>query len=271
MTPSYWKAEYARIVDELGIDPEGDRRASEFLSRVFRDAPCVLRGLSGAVGRKLSIVVGASDNVHEDLRSLEHVLHGFRDDVYLVSADSATPALLGAGLVPDAVVTDLDCPEQELLKAYSRGSFFFVHGHGDNLDALSRLTVKLRDRAEPTCQVPDPVGHVHNFGGFTDGDRAVHVASALGCRTIVLVGMCLSCDVSELSSRGKPRTASWFATKSRKLEIAKRLLLLHRRHRPDVSVLQCSVRPDPGLPFPNVDPDSLLEIVRHPHAGCPET
>lgn len=271
MTPSYWRAEYARIVDELGIDPEGDRRASEFLSQVFRDAPCVLRGLPDAVGRRLSVVVGASDHVHEDLRSLEHVLHGFRDDVYLVSADSATPALLDVGLVPDAVVTDLDCPEQELLKAHSLGSLFFVHGHGDNLEALARLAIRIRDRAEPTCQVPDPVGHVHNFGGFTDGDRAVYIASALGCRTIVLVGMCLSCGVSELSSRGKPRTTSWIARKSKKLEIARRLLTLHHRHRPDVSVFQCTSRPDPGLPFPNVDPDSLLEIVRRLHVGCPET
>ncbi|MCS7094565.1 MAG: DUF115 domain-containing protein [Thaumarchaeota archaeon] len=271
MTPSYWRTEYAKIVKELGIDPERDRQASEFLSQFFRDVPCILPELSRTMGQKVSVVVGAADQVYDDLRSIEHVLHGFKNDVCLISADSATPALLDIGLVPDAVVTDLDCPEPDLLKALSRGSLFFVHGHGDNLDALGRWAPKLKDRAEPTCQIPDPTGHIHNFGGFTDGDRAVHIASALGCRTIVLVGMCLSCDVSDLSSRGKQRTSTWVYRKSKKLEVALRCLSLHKRHRPEASVFQCSSRPDPSLPFPNLDPEVFSELVHRSRTDEPMT
>ncbi|MCS7118400.1 MAG: DUF115 domain-containing protein [Thaumarchaeota archaeon] len=261
MTPSYWGTEYVRIVKELNIDVEGDRRASEFLSQRFKDSSCILPELSKVISCKVSVVVGASDNVHEDLQALEQALHGFRNDVCLFSADSATPAVLDAGLVPDFVVTDLDCTEPELLKAFSCGSLFFVHGHADNLRSLEYWVPKIKGRAEPTCQIPDPAGHVHNFGGFTDGDRAVHIASALGARTIVLVGMCLSCGVSELSSRGKAATPSWVARKTKKLEIARRCLSLHARHRTETSVFQCAKRADPVLPFPNIEPDVFPELV----------
>jgi len=33
-----------------------------------------------------------------------------------------------------------------------------------------------------------PLQHVHNFGGFTDGDRAVFAAQSLGAASITLLG-----------------------------------------------------------------------------------
>ena len=38
-----------------------------------------------------------------------------------------------------------------------------------------------------TCQC-EPVGNLVNFGGFTDGDRAVHMALELGAESCTLVG-----------------------------------------------------------------------------------
>jgi uncharacterized Rossmann fold enzyme len=40
---------------------------------------------------------------------------------------------------------------------------------------------------------------VHNFGGFTDGDRAVFLASALRARMIILAGMDLGSLVGQFS------------------------------------------------------------------------
>jgi hypothetical protein len=48
-----------------------------------------------------------------------------------------------------------------------------------------------------------PLAHVHNFGGFTDGDRAVFAADDLGASGITILGFDLDdTDVDPLK-RGK--------------------------------------------------------------------
>lgn len=128
----------------------------------------------------------------------------------LIAADSSAPVLLEHGIVPDLVVTDLDGFSPDVAP---RGIPLVVHAHGDNisrLPAVSGLDVCLG-----TAQTA-PTGWVLNFGGFTDGDRAVFLASALGARDIVLCGMDLAGPVT--TSSGDPRT------KLEKLRVAADLL-----------------------------------------------
>jgi hypothetical protein len=61
-----------------------------------------------------------------------------------------------------------------------------VHAHGDNSEKIH--LVKNFKNCIGTTQTK-PVGKVHNFGGFTDGDRCVFLASNFKAEKIILLGM----------------------------------------------------------------------------------
>jgi len=61
-----------------------------------------------------------------------------------------------------------------------------VHAHGDNTDKIH--LVKNFKNCVGTTQTK-PAGRVHNFGGFTDGDRCVFLASHFKAKKIILLGM----------------------------------------------------------------------------------
>jgi hypothetical protein len=88
--------------------------------------------------------------------------------------------LAEAGVRPDVVVTDLDYEPASV----GLGSVVVVHAHGDNVDLLPLYRPP---RRVYTVQVPPPPG-TYNVGGFTDGDRAAHLAYAMGAREIAISG-----------------------------------------------------------------------------------
>ena len=57
----------------------------------------------------------------------------------------------------------------------------------------------------PACRhhAEHPAPRVHNFGGFSDGDRAVFAADALGAKTITLFGFDLDDKNVDPVKRGK--------------------------------------------------------------------
>ena len=122
------------------------------------------------------------------------------NDYLIVSADGATTAMLEDDLVPDIVATDLDGKMDDLLAANSLGSYFVIHAHGDNEPLIDKWTTSF-DKILGTAQ-SKPVGHLYNFGGFTDGDRAMFFTIALGCKEMVLAGMDFGTTVTKYSRPG---------------------------------------------------------------------
>jgi len=104
-----------------------------------------------------------------------------------ITCDGATRAVMEGGIIPKVIVTDLDGEVEFQLEAAHSGAILVVHAHGDNQEALKKWLPLMKGKVIPTCQCR-PMGVVKNFGGFTDGDRAVYLAETLGARTVVLVG-----------------------------------------------------------------------------------
>lgn len=241
--PPFWLDEYAWIRDFLGIEESEDRRALGILQALFHRKPCLIPSLRERFSGRVAIVIGTSESVLADLERLHELRHLWEGKAFLLAADTAAQLLLSKGMVPDIVVTDLDGPVEALVEASGAGSYIFVHGHGDNIRSLREVLPPLGERVEPTTQVPTPQGHVHNFGGFTDGDRATYVSVALGARAVALLGMCLRCGVSPLSAVGKAADGNWTERKRRKLMVAERMLRRLAEWRRDVQLIDAGSMP----------------------------
>jgi uncharacterized Rossmann fold enzyme len=178
------------------------------------------------------IIFGAGPSLENNLS--EFVSNGLEKSFALAVADGATSALLERSVSPHVVVTDLDGYMEDIVEASKLGSTMVIHAHGDNIDAMREWVPKIIEKRRTsvfgTTQVEPSPPIVHNFGGFTDGDRAAFLAEEMAAETIVLAGMDLGTTIGEYS---KNRTSSfssrqeeskWLANKRTKLRFAKELL-----------------------------------------------
>ena len=140
----------------------------------------------------------------------------------MVAADGATTALIEERIAPDIVVTDLDGNLDDILLADLRGANIVVHAHGDNLDRIVQITPYFTNVLGTTQA--QPVGNIYNFGGFTDGDRAIFLTVALGASEVTLAGMDFGEIVTKYSRPNLPDIlGAADEIKRKKLEYAEKL------------------------------------------------
>ncbi|HEX2066245.1 MAG TPA: 6-hydroxymethylpterin diphosphokinase MptE-like protein [Candidatus Thermoplasmatota archaeon] len=208
-----WEPHYRALCAQFGYREEDDLAAAWELHALvparcrFRDLGVLLRN------RREVAVVGAGP-------SLERTRPAALAGRALVACDGAATWLRESGLVPHAVVTDLDGAPGDLAWAAAQGSSMVVHAHGDNRAALRELAPRLGPQLYGTYQCgPRPgLEPMRNVGGFTDGDRAVLLCEALGARSALLFGFDFAAPPSRYSHRWDP------ATKPAKLAWAQRLV-----------------------------------------------
>ncbi len=257
-TPKGWTDWYRLIAEDFGYNVERDEESAAILAQYMENKPCLVPSLrESLMNRGIVVLAGASDSI--DIEAAELSKLGHREKYLLFSADSATGALLEAGLVPDVVVTDMDGELSELLEAWRRGALMFIHAHGDNLQKLVNLSSLFDSRIDATCQTP-PRGHIHNFGGFTDGDRAAFIAAGLGAKKIITIGMCLTCSVGQRSKKSKQATESWMRAKQKKLSYAQRLLTWLTLIRPEVEIIDATRN---NYPPDGIKKKTLREALMH--------
>lgn len=182
-----WNIYYKRILDDFNFSREDDERCAQVLDEILSEEGCLsLEDLSKIVGfSDRFIVFGAGPSLKEHIQKLKEN-YDLKEYV-LVAADGATTALIEERIAPDIVVTDLDGNLDDILIADLRGANIVVHAHGDNLDKIVQIT-SFFTNVLGTTQA-QPLSNVYNFGGFTDGDRAIFLAVALEASEIILAGM----------------------------------------------------------------------------------
>ena len=203
--------DYLRIVEKLGLNTGEDRKARDILDSLVPENDWSVP--EGMIRGNAVIVFGAGPSLKEDVRKFKES----RICPTIIAADGATKALLEQGITPNIVATDLDGFEDALISASRLGSILVVHAHGDNIGRLKEVVPRLAGLIYGTTQV-EPTEKIMNFGGFSDGDRAVYLAAHFKAERILLAGMDFGVVIGSYSGkRGGDR-------KRKKLEIGKRLI-----------------------------------------------
>ena len=178
-----WEPLYQAILEDFGFSRYRDEEAADLLRELLQGRDRTLSAAGKLLAGRSTVVCGNAPCLAQELEEMERVEV---DNAVFLAADGATMVLLEHGILPAIVVTDLDGPFPAILQANQMGSLIVVHAHGDNLEALKRYVPKL-ERVIGTVQCRPPEG-LYNFGGFTDGDRAVFLAREMGAASIELVG-----------------------------------------------------------------------------------
>lgn len=203
---SFWMPIYMRIAERLKLDIESDRKATEIMHHLMEGKKDLTEELEDLLKGEDVVVLGNGPSLNQVLEM----------DSVLIAADGAAHTYFEiTGRVPQVIVSDLDGPPE----IFNMSSIKVVHAHGDNVNKLLRY-VPLLSELVATTQV-EPTSRVHNFGGFTDGDRAVFLACSAGARSIKLAGFDLDVISPYDVLLGKD-----LVRKREKLKIAEEMLML---------------------------------------------
>ncbi|KUK63290.1 MAG: 6-hydroxymethyl-7,8-dihydropterin pyrophosphokinase [Methanoculleus marisnigri] len=186
-----WEPHYTAILEYFGFEREADEAAARLLGDLAdRDDVGLLEALIR--GRAVT-VCGNAPCLLEELDRVEGTV---------LAADAAAEVLADHGIRPDAVFTDLDGATDAFIDLSRQGTVMVVHAHGDNIPLLRHWVPLLPGPLVATTQAA-PLPHVHNFGGFTDGDRAVFAADELGAARVRIIGFDLADKNVDPVKRGK--------------------------------------------------------------------
>lgn len=186
-----WEPYYRDILEYFGFDRAQDEEAARLLATLMtRDNILSLTSLT--CGNDIT-VCGNAPCLKNELDNISGVIF---------AADAAAEVLDTHGIVPDAVFTDLDGADDRLLELNESGTIVVIHAHGDNMPLLRSWVPRFKGPVVATTQ-STPLKNVYNFGGFSDGDRAVFAADELGAAHITIIGFDLDDTNVDPMKRGK--------------------------------------------------------------------
>ena len=211
MTVLGWATRYNEIVNDFDYSKKKDIQSSRLLDSLLSKKTRIAE-LKKLIENESIFIIGAGPS----LLSCIPILKKYNKITKIV-ADGATRALIENNLKANIVVTDLDGNIPALKRVGKTNTIMVVHAHGDNLEKL--YIAKNFKKCIGTTQAK-PFGKIHNFGGFTDGDRCVFLANHFKARKIILFGMDFGTTIGNFS---KTKIANK-DIKIRKLRRGKKLL-----------------------------------------------
>jgi uncharacterized Rossmann fold enzyme len=262
---SFFSRCFPKIKQSLPLDFDADAVTRDFIDQALargdamqnrKRLGCIRDAATQQQKTCLIAVPGPSLEQHVD--ALATLLKRKGRPMAVISVDGAARLFMDKGIFADIVVTDLDgLTAEDVITLHNKWhSTIFIHGHGNNLQAVKALL----ERTTPdgrylfTTQI-EPTRHVCNLGGFTDGDRAVFTGLALGFTRLVLVAMDL--DASTIGKYSKPALATspddalavaLHPVKQRKIQVALSVLRWLAREAPPGCQIQ-TFRKQPPFDF----------------------
>ncbi len=189
--PSYVDAKYWKLRDEcfsdLGINPTRDEAVTSEISSILEHNG-FRQHLPEFPKQESTMIFGPASYALSNVFS-----KGLK-----IVADSGISRYLRVLGIPDIIVTDLDGPVDDLLFCQKKGTYLFVHIHGDNSKRVKEAIPSLGENTVFTCQTRE-THNFFDFGGFTDGDRAAFLGNYYGAESITLYGFKFDNPVPKLN------------------------------------------------------------------------
>jgi uncharacterized Rossmann fold enzyme len=179
-----WEPSYLQILDNFKFKREDDEISARLLTELLEKSeasrePVSLDDLDALLRDKTVYIFGEGPTLADDIAE-------FKGKGTIISADGATTALMKQNILPDIIVTDLDGRIEDQVQAVEKGSIVLIHAHGDNQSNLEKWVPIFKGKVLGTTQA-EPIPGLNNFGGFTDGDRAVYLADHFQASRIELI------------------------------------------------------------------------------------
>ena len=250
-----WWPWYEKIATPFGHKKAQDQRVTDILSLILRNKAMTQKRLESAIKGYPVLILGAGPSLEKDLVKLKQT--EYLENIIIMAADGATTGLMDVCLrYPGIIVTDLDGKIPDILTANSKGSVMIVHSHCFNMNKIVDYVPRFPKALGTTMVEPRP--NVYNFGGYSDGDRAVFLATNMGADPIILAGMDMGEDIGKYS-----RTKSKLKEeKKEKLKLCKKLLeWLASKSKVDLYNITTKGENIEG--FTNIVPSDLGQILNH--------
>ena len=209
---SGWGERYFSILKEMNYSEKKDKESALILDSILKKTDSIEKVKEIIQGNTV-FVIGSGPSLSIAIPKLKKLKKSIK-----IAADSSLEPLIDNGIIPDIIVTDLDGNEDTIKKISKTKSIFVIHAHGDNIEKLQM--VKKMKNCVGTTQT-NPFNKIQNFGGFTDGDRGVFLASYFDAKKIILFGMDFGNQIGKFSNTKK----SDREIKLKKLKIGKNLLI----------------------------------------------
>ena len=209
---SGWRKRYFSILKELNYSVKKDKESAVILDSILKKTDTIEK-IREIIQGKTVFVIGSGPSLSSAIPKLKKLKKSIK-----IAADSSLKPLIDNGIIPDIIVTDLDGNEDAIKKISKTKSIFVIHAHGDNIEKL-KMVKKIKNCIGTTQT--NPFNKIQNFGGFTDGDRGVFLASHFDAKKIILFGMDFGNQIGKFSNTKR----SDREIKLKKLEIGKDLLI----------------------------------------------
>ena len=190
----HWEAQYKKILEKFGYSRIQDEESALLLNEIINYKTPVVTHLKSLIHKKDVMVIGAGPSLTRSLTILKKY-----KNITKIAADSAVQFLVENKIYPQIVVTDLDGDSRSLLKA-ARNGIMVVHAHGDNIQQI-QMAERFAKCVGTTQSTP--YKKILNFGGFTDGDRAVFLANHFKAKNVILIGMDFGSRVGRYSKTSR--------------------------------------------------------------------
>ncbi len=267
---SDWKNSYTEIVKELELDFKADRKASDWLEEYFSFHQAQKKSLINQKLRRIFqnpvIIAGAGPSLEKDLIYLMESSLNLKSS--LIAINGATTLFKEKNIIPTAVISDLDGDLSAIKWAIKSGSLTLIHAHGDNLNIVANFLnefhdIILKSDVWGTTQCK-PKNILFNFGGFTDGDRAIFIGFHFQSPVIGLIGFDFGREIGYYSNFNSPKIKNK-RFKMKKFKIALNLISKfyssHTGHRYNLSSTGEEIIGFPKVSF-SVFFDQLAEYYR---------
>lgn len=212
MMISGWEKRYFSILKEMNYSEKKDKESALVLDSILKKTDAIEK-IREIIQGNTVFVIGSGPSLSIAIPKLKKLKKSIK-----IAADSSLKPLIDNGIIPDIIVTDLDGNEDTIKKISNTKSIFVIHAHGDNIEKLQM--VKKMKNCVGTTQT-NPFNKIQNFGGFTDGDRGVFLASHFDAKKIILFGMDFGNQIGKFSNTKR----SDRKIKLKKLKIGKDLLI----------------------------------------------